>query len=161
MDNDRTLYTSLAFVGALPFVACALLPLAGISSFEPIGRLDALVNSYGLAIICFLAGIHWATALMRPRQTPFNLLVGSNIVVLITWFAFVLADTNGSLLTQLIALAVLLLIDRWLATMKVISLVLLPGASDRNVSCLCVAHPHPAELTAAHACHPRQSAFPA
>ena len=121
MTNDRTLYTSLAFAGALPFVACALLPLAGFSAFEPVGQLDELINSYGLAIVCFLAGIHWATALMRPRRTPFNLLVVSNIVLLVTWFAFVLAATKWSLVTQFIALVVLLLIDRRLVQSEVIS----------------------------------------
>lgn len=121
MIKDRALYSTLAFAGALPFLVCALLPLAGVSNLEPFGRLDLVANSYGLAIVSFLAGIHWATALMRPRQTPFNLLLASNVVLLVTWFAFVLAETSLSLMTQIAALVVLLLIDRRLANNAVIS----------------------------------------
>ena len=121
MIKDRVLYSTLAFAGALPLLACALLPLADVTFVEPFGRLDQLANSYGLAIVCFLAGIHWATALLRPRQTPFNLLVASNLVLLVTWFAFVLAETSWSLMTQIAALVVLLLIDRRLANTEVIS----------------------------------------
>ena len=121
MNKDRALYSSLAFAGTLPFLVCALLPLAGVSNLEPFGRLDLLANSYGLAIVSFLAGIHWSMALMRPRQTPFNLLISSNIVLLVTWFAFVLAETSLSLMTQIAALVVLLLIDRRLANNAVIS----------------------------------------
>ena len=121
MNKDRALYSSLAFAGTLPFLVCALLPLAGVSNLEPFGRLDLLANSYGLAIVSFLAGIHWAMALMHSRQTPFNLLVSSNLVLLVTWFAFVLAETSLSLMTQIAALVVLLLIDRRLANNAVIS----------------------------------------
>ena len=111
MNNDKPLYTSLALAGVLPFVACALLPLFGVISVEPFGRLDQLANSYGLAIVCFLAGIHWSTYLLRQDQLPFNLMIGSNVVFLATWFMFILADTAWSLLTQCAALIVLLLID--------------------------------------------------
>jgi hypothetical protein len=63
--KSSNLYTSLAFAGATPFLACALLPLIGIESIAPIGRLETVASSYGLAIICFLAGSHWATYLLR------------------------------------------------------------------------------------------------
>lgn len=121
MIKGRVLYSTLAFAGTLPFVACALLPLAGVTSVGPLGRLDLLANSYGLAIVCFLAGIHWATALTHSASMPFNLLVISNIVFLVTWFAYVLADTGWSLITQLVVLIVLLLIDRQLASLALIS----------------------------------------
>ncbi|MDH3441186.1 MAG: DUF3429 domain-containing protein [Gammaproteobacteria bacterium] len=121
MINDRVLYSTLAFAGVLPFLACALLPLAGVSQVEPFGRLDQVANSYGLAIVCFLAGIHWATSLLSPDRTPFNLFIVSNVVFLVTWFAFVLAETKWSLITECAALIVLLLIDRKLANSEVIS----------------------------------------
>jgi len=111
MNNDKPLYTSLALAGVLPFVACALLPLFGVISVEPFGRLDQLANSYVLAIVCFLAVIHWSIYLLRQDQLPFNLMIGSNVVFLATWFMFILADTAWSLLTQCAALIVLLLID--------------------------------------------------
>ena len=121
MENDKPLYTILALAGVLPFVACALLPLFGVTSVEPFGPLDQLANSYGLAIVCFLAGIHWSTYLLRQDQLPFNLMIGSNVVFLATWFMFVLADTAWSLLTQFAALIVLLLIDWRLKNTAIIS----------------------------------------
>ena len=111
MTSDKSLYSVLALAGTLPFLACALLPLVGISQLEPVGRLDQVANSYGLAIVCFLTGIHWAIALLEPQRTPFDLLIGSNVVFLTTWFVFVLADLPWSLITQSMSLVVLLLID--------------------------------------------------
>ena len=111
MASDKFLYSLLALAGTVPFLACALLPLVGISQMEPVGRLDQVANSYGLAIVCFLTGIHWAVALLEPQRTPFNLLIGSNVVFLTTWFIFVLADLPWSLITQSVSLVVLLLID--------------------------------------------------
>ena len=121
MENDKPMYTILALAGVLPFVACALLPLFGVTSVEPFGRLDQIANSYGLAIVCFLAGIHWSTHLLRKDQLPFNLMISSNVVFLATWFMFILADTAWSLLTQVAALIVLLLIDWRLKNTAIIS----------------------------------------
>ena len=119
--KSKNLYTTLAFAGVLPFVACALLPLAGVTSVAPFGSLDQLANSYGLAIVCFLAGIHWATQVLREGETPFNLMVVSNVVFLATWFMFILASTRWSLATQVVALVTLLLIDRRLEKVSVIT----------------------------------------
>ncbi|MGB5440968.1 MAG: DUF3429 family protein [Gammaproteobacteria bacterium] len=108
---DSKLYTILAIAGAAPFLVCAILPLAGIDRVEPFGRLDVLAATYGLGIISFLAGVHWATALYKATGTPFNLFVGSNVVFLGVWFVYVLAGIGWVLLTQLLALLVLLLVD--------------------------------------------------
>ncbi len=100
--------------GVTPFVACALLPLLGIDALDPFGDLDRLAAVYGLAIVSFLTGIHWATQIYEPLESPFNLLVVSNVVFLVVWFAFVLGDLDIALGAQLGALLVLLGIDRWL-----------------------------------------------
>ena len=119
--NDKALYSILAFAGVTPFLAGALLPLAGIVSLPVLGPLDVLVSSYGLAIVSFLTGIHWATYLYRQDEVPFNLMISSNVVFLAAWFAFVLASTGGALTAQLVALIVLLLIDRGLQARGLIS----------------------------------------
>ena len=110
MNNTR-LYSLLAYAGVSPFVACALLPLGGIVSVPPFGPLDQLVNSYGLAIVCFLSGIHWANYLANNDSLPFNLMVSSNVVFLLAWFGFVLGDLSVSLVIQIASLAILLFID--------------------------------------------------
>jgi len=110
MNNTR-LYSLLAYAGVSPFVACALLPLAGIVSVPPFGPLDQLVNSYGLAIVCFLSGIHWANYLANKDDLPFNLMISSNVVFLLAWFGFVLGDLSVSLTIQIVCFAALLFVD--------------------------------------------------
>jgi hypothetical protein len=119
--NNKMLYSILAFAGVIPFVACALLPLAGIASLPLFGALDELAGSYGLAIVSFLTGIHWATYLYRQDEVPFNLMISSNVVFLVAWFAFVLGDTSAALFAQLVALIVLLLIDHQLKARALIT----------------------------------------
>ena len=109
--KDSKIYSILAIAGTAPFIACAILPLAGIDSVEPFGRLDALAATYGFGIISFLAGTHWATCLYKAAITPFNLFVSSNVLFLAVWFVYVLAGLGWVLLTQLLAFAILLLID--------------------------------------------------
>ena len=119
--NTRTSYSSLAFAGVTPFLACALLPLFGIETLRWLGPLDQVANSYGLAIVCFLTGIHWATHLYRQDDLDINLLIGSNIVFLFAWFAFALGSITVSLSAQAVALLLLLFIDRHLRQIGLIS----------------------------------------
>lgn len=119
--TNRLLYSTLTYAGVTPFLACALLPFVGIASIPPFGPLDQLVNSYGLAIVCFLAGIHWANYLHSKDELPFNLMISSNAVFLLTWFGFVLGDLSVSLVIQIAALAILLFIDWRLQSVAVIT----------------------------------------
>lgn len=119
--NNRKLYTALAFAGATPFLACALFPLVGIYAIEPFGRFNLLAGSYGLAIICFLAGTHWAVYLLKQAEIRINLFIGSNAVLLAVWFVFVTASVTWTLVSQLAAFVLLLLIDYHLLRIAVIS----------------------------------------
>ncbi|RZV34138.1 MAG: DUF3429 domain-containing protein [Chromatiales bacterium] len=109
--NEKNLYSALAYAGVTPFVACALLPLVGIVAIPPFGPLDQLVNSYGLAIVCFLSGIHWANYLANKDELPFNLMVSSNAIFLLAWFGYVLGGLSASLVIQVASLGLLLFID--------------------------------------------------
>lgn len=105
---DRRLYSLLALAGAAPFVAAALLPLAGFEKIGPFGTPSKLALSYGLTIACFLAGVHWATRLYRQDDAPPFLLVSSNLVALAAWFAYLLLPTSWA-----IACLVLLFVYLW------------------------------------------------
>ena len=96
-------------------------PLEGIAAIPPFGPLDQLVNSYGLAIVCFLSGIHWANYLANKDELPFNLMVSSNVIFLLAWFGFVVGELSTSLAIQIVSLAVLLFIDWRLKTVEVIT----------------------------------------
>lgn len=109
--EQRTLYAALMLMGAVPFVAGALLPLAGVEELGRLGGLDRLVGSYGMAILCFLTGVHWATQLYASTAVPFNLFVGSNVVFLVVWITYMAASLQWALATQLLAFLLLLAID--------------------------------------------------
>lgn len=120
IEKDRT-YQVLAMLGVLPFIGSAVLAVSGytISGVSPA---LVIIGSYGLAILCFLCGAHWATYLYNRDRTPFNLLIISNVVVVVIWLAYVL--TGQSLLTlgtQVLAFALLLDIDRRLIHVGLVS----------------------------------------
>lgn len=118
--TDRRLYSLLTLAGALPFMAAALLLPFGITSLGPLGSTVELALSYGLAIICFLAGVHWATYLYRREASPGNLFVASNAVVLGTWIPFLLAPARIVAVAMIVAFLVLLWVDYRLERLAVI-----------------------------------------
>jgi hypothetical protein len=121
MMQDTKLYTTLALAGTIPFIAGALLPLLGHDSLPHLGPLDRLVASYGLAIVCFLAGAHWGTYLSGRSADSLNLFVISNVVFLAVWFAYVGAGVNTAIGIQICAFLALWFIDLRLRSSDVIS----------------------------------------
>ena len=120
MSNKRV-YSILAMAGVTPFVACAILPLSGVVSIEPLGPLAGVAASYGLAIVSFLTGIHWATQIYDRQQTGFNLLIASNVIFVAVWLAYILGSLSVTLGAQVIALLALLGIDHWLMSNGIIT----------------------------------------
>lgn len=121
MIQDTRLYAALAIAGTLPFIAGALLPLLGYASLPIVGSTDQLVASYGLAIVCFLTGAHWGTYLGGRSVDSLNLFITSNAILLAAWFAYIGTGIKVAISIQIIALLVLLYIDRRLAAGGVIS----------------------------------------
>ncbi len=121
MIQETKTYTALALAGTIPFIACALLPLLGYDSIRYLGSLDKVVASYGLAIVCFLAGAHWGTYLSGRSADSLNLFITSNVIFLAVWFAYVGADMKWAIGTQVLAFLTLLFIDLRLKRSDVIS----------------------------------------
>ncbi len=119
--QDTRIYTALALAGTIPFIAAALLPLLGHDSLPHLGPLDQLVASYGLAIVCFLAGAHWGTYLSGRHANSPNLFVISNVVFLAVWFAYVGAGVKSAIGIQILAFLTLLFIDLRLRSSDVIT----------------------------------------
>lgn len=94
---DRRLIVTLGYAGVLPMLGCVLMIESSWSL--------ALLKSYSLAIIAFLAGNWWSTALMRPSTSARELkliLLLSNVIVIAAVFAVAFMDTFS-----LLALALL------------------------------------------------------
>jgi hypothetical protein len=117
---DRRLYSILTLTGAAPFVAAAVLPLLGYPTIGPLGPAADLALSYGLAIVCFLSGVHWATWLYLRDKAPFNLFAASNAVVLGCWFPYLLAPAHWTAVALIAAFAFLLFVDVRLRAVGVI-----------------------------------------
>lgn len=85
---DQRLITALGYAGILPMLGCMLM-------YESTWALP-LLKSYSLAIIAFLAGSWWSTALMR-RQTSARemrqILILSNTIVIAAVVAVSFTDT--------------------------------------------------------------------
>ena len=109
--NDKTTYSTLAFLGAIPFGAAALLLLAGITSLPGLGDVRTVTCVYGFGIAAFLAGSLWAAQLHQPTRIPFNLFLVSNGVFLTVFALLVLAPSRTSLAAQGLALLGLFGVD--------------------------------------------------
>ena len=109
--TNQALYSLLAYTGALPFAACALLTILGVAAVDGLGPIDEVAASYGLGIISFVAGTHWATYLYGRSNGTGNLLVSSNVIFLIVWFAYLLAATGAAMIVQAGAFLALLFVD--------------------------------------------------
>jgi Protein of unknown function (DUF3429) len=106
-EPENALLASLPFAGAIPFAAGALLQAFGVASLPLLGSVEALVLTYGLAILSFMAGVHWGQFLSGVRS-QMNLLVFSNVLTVAAWlchamlpsavFAIILAGLFGMLL---------------------------------------------------------------
>jgi ATP/ADP translocase len=112
MQTSATAITRpLAFAGALPFVASALLLWAGHSSVPVLGSVATIAASYGLLILAFMAGVLWGQRL-SGIETQLNLFVVSNAIALAGWFAYLLLKPQLFFASLALLFAVLLLIDR-------------------------------------------------
>ena len=108
--QDRSIYSFLMSAGALPFVASAVLIVLGIDSIAG-WDVDALVTLYGVTILSFLTGIHWATQLYLADSAPSNLFIVSNVVFLAVLITFVAGSLAAAIIAQLAAFPLLLVID--------------------------------------------------
>ena len=120
MKQYQRLYLILAIAGAVPFAAAAVLPLVRVDRVGPLRDAASVAASYGLAIVCFLAGAHWATFLYEKSNLPMNLFVWSNVIVLGVWFPYLLAPVDAAIAAQIVAFAALLAIDYRLLAIDVI-----------------------------------------
>ena len=112
----------LTYAGALPFMACALLPLLGGSSIKLIGSVDYIAAVYALTIVSFMAGVHWGIALDQQRtELPVNLFLSSNTVTIMAWLALLTTTPQITLIMGILAFLYLLWVDERLYSLKLLT----------------------------------------
>ena len=116
------IYSLLTYAGALPFIACALLPLIGVSAIQRIGSVDYIAAVYALTIVSFMAGVHWGMAL-DPQRTewPVNLFLSSNAVTIMAWLALLTTTPKITLIMGILAFLYLLWVDYRLYSLKLLT----------------------------------------
>jgi hypothetical protein len=83
----------------------------GVDSVPVVGRVDQAAALYGMTILCFLSGIHWATHLYDRSPVSMNLFIFSNVVFLGVLLPYMLGSILMSILAELIAFPLLLAVD--------------------------------------------------
>ena len=109
--KNLKLLSALAWAGALPFIVCALLSVAGIRSVSELGLIDDVALSYGLVITAFMAGVLWGIALLARSTDSSPYFLASNVVAIAAWLSFLLATREVTYFVLIVALGALLAAD--------------------------------------------------
>lgn len=110
--NNATLIKVLTFAGALPFIIALLFTFLGYEFFNVSGQQWFL--TYGLLILSFMAGTLWGQVV---NQTTKTIAIVTNIITLLAWFAFLLADTTTILTVNALGFIALYLLESQLMTL--------------------------------------------
>ena len=109
--SKQSLYQTLAYAGAIPFVACAVAAWAGVSLPGPLGPVDRLAASYGLTIVSFMAGVLWGVNLTSEGTVAGHAFLASNAVALIAWGVFLAGPPKLALGVMAVLFLYLLYVD--------------------------------------------------
>ena len=122
--RNKDAFVNLMYLGALPFIAGALLSLLSIDTLPWLGSVVHIVSVYALVISVFMAGILWGVTLQVNTDNflgQVNFLI-SNVLALTIWFVYLIyPDSLSFLLTTVVAFLWLLMLDAKLVKRKLIS----------------------------------------
>ena len=112
--RNKDAFINLMYLGALPFIASAILSLLSIDTLPWLGSVVHIVSVYALVISVFMAGILWGIMLQVNRDNSvgqINFLI-SNILTLTVWFVYLIyPDSIAFLLTTAVVFLWLLMLD--------------------------------------------------
>ena len=122
--RNKNAFINLMYLGALPFIAGALLSLLSIDTLPWLGSVVHIVSVYALVISVFMAGILWGVTLQVNTDNflgQVNFLI-SNVLALTIWFVYLIyPDSLSFLLTTMVAFLWLLMLDAKLVKRQLIS----------------------------------------
>jgi len=112
--RNKEAFINLMYLGALPFIAGALLSLLSIDTLPWLGSIVHIVSVYALVISVFMAGILWGVTLQLQENnanSQINFLI-SNLLTLTVWFVYLTyPDSIAFLLTTAVVFLWLLIFD--------------------------------------------------
>ena len=112
--RNKEAFINLMYLGALPFIAGALLSLLSIDTLPWLGSIVHIVSVYALVISVFMAGILWGVTLQLQENnanSQINFLI-SNLLTLTVWFVYLTyPDSIAFLLTTAVVFLCLLIFD--------------------------------------------------
>ena len=112
--RNKDAFINLMYLGALPFIAGALLSLLSIDTLPWLGSVVHIVSVYALVISVFMAGILWGVTLQLQENnanSQINFLI-SNLLTLTVWFVYLTyPDSIAFLLTTAVVFLWLLIFD--------------------------------------------------
>ncbi len=111
MITRNNLYILVTYVGALPFVACAMMIYSGIETVEGFGSVSNIAAIFALIIVSFIAGLHLGAYLFYKTKTPKPLFIISNLIAAIAWLSLLLADVQLAIAILIFAFMYLLFVD--------------------------------------------------
>jgi hypothetical protein len=119
MTNPTTnLYQTLTYLGTIPFLFAALI---GLSPYliipDFIGgdiaysgfKAKALMHSYAVVILSFLAGIQWGISFQQDKPT--RLLLVSNVLAILAWLSLMAFATKFALSVLFFGFIIALITD--------------------------------------------------
>jgi hypothetical protein len=118
--SAKSLLKLLPFAGAIPFISGAFLLVINVTTIPLLGSVQVASLTYGLAILSFMAGVHWGQFIAGSGAGS-NLLIISNFVTVAAWFGYlILQPWQFAILLMGLFLSVLL-VDQSLATKGIIA----------------------------------------
>lgn len=118
--SNRQRQTLLAYLGAAPFVATALLMSMGINTIPFVGSLFSAISVYALIIAAFMAGSHWGQQLGFSDTWRFKLQITTNIQAVGLWLAYVWLDNSWFMLMLITSFLISLWLDQQLKQAQLI-----------------------------------------
>jgi len=122
--RNKDAFINLMYLGALPFIAGAILSLLSIDTLPWLGSVRHIVSLYALVISIFMAGTLWGVTLQINTDNFIGLInfLISNVLTLTLWFVYLIyPDSIIFLLITAVVFLWLLMIDTKLVTRKLIS----------------------------------------
>lgn len=104
----------LIYLGTLPFIFFSIIIAYKINEMPNYSNLDfeTIISVYTIAIISFISGSHWAQSSKVNNLLTTLILISSNIIVVLIWFAYLFLIFEVFIFISSIILVILLYIEK-------------------------------------------------